>query len=213
MKVLLLFLTFLKTCDGFTFQASNNKKSFVSTSTLRMSESDGKITIYLGCDGFGQDLLNSTKEHLQTKGNIIIEDLGCDTYYDAAASVAKKVSNQNPNSKLGVLFCGTGMGVGMVANKFAGVRAATCENVDTAINSRAVNNANVLCLGGLVTKKEVAVDIVDAFLKQQFIQRPCNCAGEPAPWWNGDVETFLATSMEGIQRVEKEASLLADTNK
>jgi len=172
------------------------------------SDDDEKITIYLGCDGFGQDLLNSIKEHLNTKEDITIEDLGCDTYYDAAAKVAKEVTNQNPNSKLGILFCGTGMGVGIVANKFGGVRAATCENVTAARCARAVNNANVLCLGGMVTKPDIAINIVDAFLKQQFIHRPCcGDTGEPVPWWSDGVETFLSTSMDGIQKVEKEASL------
>ena len=50
----------------------------------------------------------------------------------------------------GMLFCGTGMGVGIIANKFSGVYAATVENEAAARNSRAINNSNVLCMGGMV---------------------------------------------------------------
>ena len=50
----------------------------------------------------------------------------------------------------GMLFCGTGMGVGIIANKFCGVYAATVENEAAARNSRAINNSNVLCMGGMV---------------------------------------------------------------
>ena len=49
-----------------------------------------------------------------------------------------------------MLFCGTGMGVGIIANKFSGVYAATVENEAAARNSRAINNSNVLCMGGMV---------------------------------------------------------------
>lgn len=170
-------------------------------------------TIYLGCDGFGQDLLNSIKEHLETKG-IIVHDLGCDTYFDSAAKVAKQVAYKDPKHTMGILFCGTGMGVGIVANKFGGVRAATCENVTAAQCARAVNNANILCLGQLVTKPDIAKSIVDEFMKQDFINCPC-CGegGQPATWWSDGVESFLATSMEGIDRIEKEAFSDYEKNK
>ena len=52
-----------------------------------------------------------------------------------------------------MLFCGTGMGVGIIANKFSGVYAATVENEAAARNSRAINNSNVLCMGGMVRSK------------------------------------------------------------
>lgn len=186
-----------------------------------MSEGDLKQrTIYLACDGFGQDLLNEIKTYLETnhhKGTEVI-DLGCDTYYDSAAKVAKVIANSNANDdknstsssnneseNLGILFCGTGMGVGIIANKFSGIRAATCENATAARCARAINNSNVLCLGQLVTKPDTAKLITSEFLNQGFISQPKGEDGEPVSWWNGDVETFLASSMEGISRVEKEA--------
>ena len=168
-------------------------------------------TIYLACDGFGQDLLNEIKTHLETKheGTKVI-DLGCDTYYDAAAKVAKAITNSNTDTNtesenLGILFCGTGMGVGIIANKFSGIRAATCENATAARCARAINNSNVLCLGQLVTKPDVAKTITSEFLSQGFISQPNGEDGQPVSWWSGDVETFLASSMEGISRVEQEA--------
>ena len=96
--------------------------------------------------------------------------------------------------------------VGIVANKFSGIRAATCENIIAARCARAVNNSNVLCLGQLVTAPDAAKTIVDEFLGQDFISHPRGENGEPVSWWNGDVEKFLASSMEGVTRVENEAS-------
>mmetsp|Transcript_5440 Transcript_5440/g.6365 ORF Transcript_5440/g.6365 Transcript_5440/m.6365 type:complete len:186 (+) Transcript_5440:30-587(+) len=173
-------------------------------------------SIYMACDGFGEDLKNAIKSHLETKENIDVKDFGSNTYYDAAANVSKAIADGNKNedatdvikkdklSNVGILICGTGMGVGIVANKFPGVRAATCENVSAARCARAVNNANVLCLGQLVTKTDDAKVMVDEFLEQQFNSQPDGEDGTPLNWWSKDVEIFLATSMEGIERVEQE---------
>lgn len=92
----------------------------------------------------------------------------------------------------------------MVANKFPGIRAATVENVVATRYARAVNNANVLCLGQLVTPLPQAKDMLDAFLQQKFCTTPTLEDGTtPAPWWSDQVETFLSTSHEGIARVEE----------
>jgi ribose 5-phosphate isomerase B len=65
------------------------------------------------------------------------------------------------------------MGVGIVANKYpAGVRAATVENVTAARYSRAVNDANILCLGQLITGEENAKELVDAIFEQEFNTHP-----------------------------------------
>jgi Ribose/Galactose Isomerase len=97
------------------------------------------------------------------------------------------------------------MGVGMVANNFPGVRAATVETIAAARCARAVNDANVICLGQLVTQPDQAKQLVDAFLDQPFNTRPTDADGTPMPWWNDNVEAFLATSHEGLIRVEEEA--------
>jgi len=72
--------------------------------------------------------------------------LGADEYYVIAAKVAKNVGIKGAD--LGLLACGTGMGVSIIANKHPKVFAALVENEAAALNSRAINNSNVLCLGG-----------------------------------------------------------------
>lgn len=67
-----------------------------------------------------------------------------------------------------ILFCGTGMGMSIVANRFQGVTAAVVESVYAARMCRAVNNANVLCLGQMIWGSDMARLAVDAFLDTQF---------------------------------------------
>lgn len=146
--------------------------------------------------------------HVESKGGYEVADFGSDTYFDAAGKVGEVVGKDE--TAIGVLVCGTGMGVGMVANKYSGVRAATVENLTATRYARAVNDANVICLGQLVTKEEDAKQMIDAFLDQDFNSQPTMGDGNPAPWWSNDVENFLSTSKEGISRVEKDA--LAKSN-
>lgn len=163
-----------------------------------------KKKVYLAADGFGEDLKNAMKAHVESKGDEYeVTDFGTDTYFDAAGKVGAVVGKDS--NATGILVCGTGMGVGIMANKYPGVRAATVENVTAARFSRAVNDANILCLGQLITGEEKAKELVDAFFEQEFNSHPKMEDGKPAPWWNGDVEKFLSTSKDGIDRVEKEA--------
>jgi ribose 5-phosphate isomerase B len=100
-----------------------------------------------------------------------IEDLGTHTgdsvdYPDFASRLAKAVAaGQAP---LGVLVCGTGIGMSIVANKHKGVRAAVCHTEFEARMSRAHNDANVLCLGERVTGSGVGRSILEAFLSAKF---------------------------------------------
>ena len=168
-----------------------------------MSGSDTKKKIYLAADGFGEDLKNALKSHVQKTDEYEVTDLGIDTYFDAAGKVGAAVGKDETSK--GILVCGTGMGVGIMANKYSGVRAATVENVTAARYARAVNDANVLCLGQLITPEDQGKVILDAFLEQEFNTHPKMENGEPAPWWSDQVENFLSTSKEGISRIEKEA--------
>lgn len=162
-------------------------------------------TVYLACDGFGKPLQDAIEEHLATLDHIKVKNLGSDTYYDAAAKLARQMQKDEDTNAIGVLFCGTGMGVGIVANKFKGVRAATCENTMAAKCARAVNNANVLCLGKLVTPPDTAVEILDVFMKQGFVEHPADEEGGKVGWWSDDVEIFLKSSMDGVENVENQA--------
>mmetsp|Transcript_52904 Transcript_52904/g.63687 ORF Transcript_52904/g.63687 Transcript_52904/m.63687 type:complete len:196 (-) Transcript_52904:50-637(-) len=168
--------------------------------------------IFFACDGFGEDLKNAIKAHVHSKGRHEVKDFGTDTYYDAAGKVGAAVSKTHvgDNDVFGMLFCGTGMGVSICANKYPNVRAAVCENVTAARCGRAVNNANVLCLGQLVTPEDDAKRIVDAFLAQEFITHPMGPDGTtPVEWWSSGVEEFLSTSMDGIKRIEEDANRTA----
>ena len=167
--------------------------ALLQRSTQKMTES--KPLIVAGADGFGEDLKNVLVEHCRAQG-YEVDDLGTGAYYDKAGEVARRV--QTDGAK-GLLFCGTGMGVGIVANRFSGIQAATCENVAAARCARAINDSNVLCLGGKVTTPEMARQICDAWLAQEHGKPP----SDPAPeWWSGDVEAFLAGKWPGIHKVE-----------
>ena len=75
------------------------------------------------------------------------------------------------------------------AASFSGVAAATCENVAAARRSRAINDSNVLCLGGKVTAPEAAREICDAWLSQEHGRAP---EDPPPEWWSDDVENFFS---------------------
>ena len=130
-------------------------------------------TIFLGSDHAGFALKEFAKEHLDTPKYAII-DIGAfelnekDDYPDFAALVAEKVI-QDPES-VGILFCGSGQGVCIVANKFAGIRAAIGFSESAAEQSRVDDNCNVLCLPALHISKEEALQIINSWLNSSFSQ-------------------------------------------
>ncbi len=87
-------------------------------------------------------------------------------YPDYAIKVAESVSREEIDR--GILICGTGIGMSIVANKFHGVRAALCHDAETAEASRQHNDANILVLGGRVLDEQVALSIVEIWLKTEF---------------------------------------------
>jgi len=128
------------------------------------------MKIAIGSDHGGYLLKEDIKKHLN-KRRIGIKDFGAYSegsvdYPDIGKKVAKAVASKK--YKFGILVCGTGLGMSMVANRVKGIRAALCHNVYTAQMSRAHNDANILCLGGRVLKKALALKIVEAFLKTPF---------------------------------------------
>jgi ribose 5-phosphate isomerase B len=129
------------------------------------------MKIYLASDHAGFQLKEAIKEHLQ-KEKYQIEDLGTDTpepanwvYYGSQA--AQRIS-QNPADAKGILICGTGLGMSMVANKFKRVRAALCNDEYSAEMSRLHNDANVLTMGARILAAARAIRIVDLWLKTKF---------------------------------------------
>lgn len=130
-----------------------------------------KITkITIGCDHAGYELKLQVIEHLKELGIEVI-DVGTDStascdYPVYAHKLCKNI--QDGVTELGILICGTGIGMSMVANKHKGIRAAVCSDTFSARLTRQHNNANVLCFGARVVGMGVAFDLVDAFLSAEY---------------------------------------------
>jgi ribose 5-phosphate isomerase B len=128
------------------------------------------MKIALGSDHGGLSLKKDIITHLETK-NIEVKDFGthnedsCD-YPDYALKVAEEVVAQN--FELGIIICGTGIGISIAANKVPGIRAALCSDTFSAHATREHNNANILALGARVVGAGLALDIVDAFINAEF---------------------------------------------
>ena len=128
------------------------------------------MKIALGSDHAGLNLKNEILKHLEKKG-MEFKDFGtytmesCD-YPDFGEKVAEEVANSNYD--LGILVCGTGIGISISANKVPGIRAANCSDTFSAHACIEHNDANILALGGRVVGVGVALDIVDTFLNATF---------------------------------------------
>ena len=126
--------------------------------------------IFISSDHAGFKLKESIKYYLTTK-KIEFEDLGPNNdsrvdYPDYAHKVAKKVRLNSKN--VGILVCGSGMGMSMAANKHKKIRAAVCYSVKNTKLSRLHNNANIITLGSRLTKKNIAFKCIDAFINTKF---------------------------------------------
>ena len=126
--------------------------------------------IIMGSDHAGYNLKQKVKAHLEARGIEVI-DMGTDApescnYTVFAHALCEAVTGGV--APLGILICGTGIGMSMAANKHAGIRAAACENTFSARMTRMHNNANVLCLGERVIGYGLACDMVDLFIDTPF---------------------------------------------
>ncbi len=128
------------------------------------------MEISIGCDHAGFDLKEKVKRLLEETSHEVSDEgaFGEESvdYPDFAARVARAVSEGTVEK--GILICGTGIGMSIVANKFEGVRAALCHNLKTAQMSRLHNDSNVLALGSRVLEPEVALNIVREWLQTDF---------------------------------------------
>ena len=128
------------------------------------------MRVAIGSDHGGYSLKNIIAEHLKNK-NIEYHDFGtyscesCD-YPDFGQKVAEEVASGSYD--LGILVCGTGIGISIAANKVPGIRAASCSDTFSARACREHNNANILALGERIVGPGLALDIVDEFLGGQF---------------------------------------------
>ncbi len=129
--------------------------------------------IIIGSDKSGFTLKEAIKEYLNGSGYEVTDDGTVKQeepkpYFEVAAAVAKRISEDE--FQKGILICGTGMGMAIVANKYKGVYAAVCENTFAAEKARAINDANILTLGGWITAEFAGCEIVNTFLKTEFTQ-------------------------------------------
>ncbi len=128
------------------------------------------MRIALGSDHAGFEMKQAVKAYLGVRG-LQVEDVGTFNsdsvdYPEIGAAVARAVAGGR--CERGILVCGSGEGMCMVANRFAGIRAALAPTEEHAQLSRRHNDANVLCLGGRLTALDEAYKIVDAFLDTGF---------------------------------------------
>ena len=126
--------------------------------------------IAIGADHGGFELKEGIKKHLDSQ-NIKYIDYGTFTgeavdYPDIAVTVCDNVVNKNCDKAL--LFCGTGVGISISANKVNGIRACCCTDEFSAEYCRLHNDANALCLGGRVLTLEKAIKLVDLYLNAEF---------------------------------------------
>ncbi|MFY0652794.1 MAG: RpiB/LacA/LacB family sugar-phosphate isomerase [Cyclobacteriaceae bacterium] len=128
------------------------------------------MKIAIDCDDAAVDLKDVIFEHIQSKG-IEIADLKESRpdpamYPEIGYNLAKKI--QDKSFDRGILFCGTGQGMAMVANKVEGVFAGTCHDVYSAERVRKSNDAQVITMGARVVGPELAKTIIDAWLDSEF---------------------------------------------
>ncbi len=128
------------------------------------------MIIALAADHGGYELKNAVKEHLKER-KIKVVDLGTNSadsvdYPEYGKACAEAVASGKAD--LGIVCCGTGIGISIAANKVKGVRCGLCTSVEMATLTKQHNNANMIALGGRTTTPELAMEIVDAWLDTEF---------------------------------------------
>lgn len=127
--------------------------------------------IIIGSDASGFTLKEAIKRHLEQSG-YEVTDVGTlqedqpVAFYDVATRLGKAVSEKA--YERGIIMCGTGMGVSLIANKFKGVYVGLCESLYAVNRARVFNNINVLGMGGFIVGPEMGIRMVDEFLQTEW---------------------------------------------
>jgi len=128
------------------------------------------MKIVIGSDHAGFELKEHVKQFLDNE-KITYKDCGAHSsdsvdYPDIAVKVTKLYIEKSYD--YGILICGSGIGMSIVANKIKGIRASLCNTAETARLARLHNNANILCLGGRIIEYDQALNIIAEFLFTEF---------------------------------------------
>ena len=129
------------------------------------------MQIIIGSDHAGFDLKSRCKSHLESLDGFSVEDIGVfntdsSNYPEVAHKLARAVADGEYSR--GILICGSGIGMSIVANRYKGVRAALCHNLYLARMARMHNDANVLVMGERVIGWGLALEMVDIFMQTPF---------------------------------------------
>jgi RpiB/LacA/LacB family sugar-phosphate isomerase len=138
------------------------------------------MKIVLGADSAGKPLLDVIAAHLKARPDLDVTDLSQTGYYaDTAATVGSSI--MTGEQERGILFCGTGIGVCIAANKVPGIRAALTHDTYSAERAAKSNDAQIITMGARVIGPELAKAIVDSWLASSF---------DPAGPSSGNVEAI-----------------------
>lgn len=129
-----------------------------------------KKTLYIGNDHSGISHKEAIIKHFQDRFEIV--DMGCNTtdsvnYVDYGYNTASKVSVDQ--SGLGIVICGTGIGISIIANKVKNIRCALLYNNEVAVLAKEHNNANMLSFGAKQFSIEQVIEMIESFLKANFL--------------------------------------------
>lgn len=125
------------------------------------------MKIAIGADSAGKPLLDVIAAHLATKAELEVQDLSQSGFYaDLSQNLAQRVVEGE--YERGILFCGTGIGVSISANKVPGIRAALTHDTYSAERAAKSNNAQIITMGARVIGPELAKAIVDTWLASEF---------------------------------------------
>lgn len=155
---------------GVGFSVMNRMLKSAGYNIKKVEKEVEKMTIALASDHGGFGLKEQIKEHLTGRGFDIL-DLGTNSEDSVDYPIfGQKCGEAVAGGKadLGVVVCGTGIGISIAANKVKGVRCGLCTSVEMAKLTKQHNNANILALGGRTTAPELAMEIVDAWLDTEF---------------------------------------------
>ena len=129
------------------------------------------MIVALGCDHAGYEVKEKVKVHLIQKLGYTVIDVGTNSndsvnYPVFGHRVGKKIIIKD--AEMGIVICGSGIGISIAANKIKGIRAALCTSIEHAIMSRKHNDANVLALGARMTNYDDLINIINSWFQTDF---------------------------------------------